>query len=179
MTRSVGDVVWVPRVGMHRVEAVCPICFGKKRAIVILGDDSKVSVECDNCGCGYDGPRGVVTEYINEAIAESFAIVAVQSETTSDGEQIGYITHGGRHARDNECFSSQEEAQAVAEKMNRDQIAEDESRADRIKKDSLKKFSWNAGYHRREAKRLREQAEVHDRKAVLCAARGKDKEVQP
>jgi len=173
MTLSLGDHVWIPRVGAHKVEVPCPVCFGKKRVTVILGDDTAVAVPCEYCGIGFEGPRGVVTEYREEPGAELMTITGIQTYIAGDGQSTDYTLDRCHREPEDRCFHSKEEAQQAAEKMAAEQKAERESRAESIKNYACKTFSWNAGYHRGAAKASRKQAEYHDRMAELCDARAK------
>ncbi len=51
---------------------------------------------------------------------------------------------------------------------------EQKTKAIYLKKEAKKSFAWNAGYHLREAKNHRKQAEYHDTKAIFCKAKGKE-----
>jgi hypothetical protein len=55
---------------------------------------------------------------------------------------------------------------------------EQSTRAEYLKKNMNKKYSWNAGYHLKEAKRSEEQAAYHRKKAMLCKAKAKDDAVK-
>jgi len=74
-----------------------------------------------------------------------------------------------------DVWATEGEAQIVANEKKR-QLDEDQiTRAESIKKDVQKSFSWNAHYHMRHAKKDRESAEYHDKMAVICRSRAKEK----
>ena len=59
----IGDKVWTVERNHTGRWVQCPECFGTKFVTVILGDDSKLTVDCTTCGCGFNNPTGVVETY--------------------------------------------------------------------------------------------------------------------
>lgn len=84
---KIGDRVWWARCGTREVAHDCPICFRKKRVILILGDDSEVEVECDFCGKGYEGPKGYILEYQWVATPEEVRIDGLNIEENNGGRK--------------------------------------------------------------------------------------------
>jgi len=88
----------------------------------------------------------------------------------SDKEDVRY--YRGNHTYDEkDVWATKEEAQIVAN-AKKEQLDKDQAtRAEYIKKDVQKSFSWNAHYHMRHAKKDRESADYHDKMAVICKAK--------
>ena len=170
---EIGDTVFFPVVGQECVSVVCPICDGTGKVILILGNGDSMELPCDYCGRGYEGPTGRVSEYKYSIRAGSGVVKCIDITVDGNGEHRRYHIND-RYLEEKDVF--QEEAPALeAAKLKAEQIERDNNaRADYIKKDRAKSFSWHAGYHLREAKRNRKDAEYHDKMAVLCKARAKD-----
>ena len=173
MKIAIGDRLWIPRTGNTQTQKPCPVCFGKLAVTIILGDDSRIGTMCDYCGKGFDGPTGVESVYERLPGAELFVVAEIRTVTTEDGESSEYTTANCRLARDGNLYATEQEAIEASKDLQKEQIEYDEKRAEIIKGNVHKSFSWNVGYHRREAKRLREKIEYHERKAFLCEERVK------
>jgi len=169
---NIGDVVWIARHGRQERHDPCPVCFGKLVVTVILGNGDEVDTPCSYCGAGFDGPRGWVTEYRIEPATATTVIMGRESR-----EQQGHAPEITYHGLGCYCYSqaivfaTEGEALAESVKLCEKEIKEQEERACFIKKNKIKSFAWNVGYHLREAKRLRDQIGYHERMAVLCKAK--------
>jgi hypothetical protein len=169
---NVGDHVWTAITGLRPIEEPCPVCFGKKSVTVILGNEDEVVVPCSFCGHGYEPPSGVVSEYRIEP-GTDFHIITGRDIHEGETTKITYCLDGGYREEQDNIFSTKEEALAASAKMCENEKTERETKSCYLKKDATKSFAWNAGYHLREAKRLREQIAYHERMAVLCKAKDK------
>jgi len=170
---NVGDKVWVAWVERRDVTELCPVCFGKLQVLLTLGNDDTVTLPCDYCGKGYNAPVGTVTEARYGSGAELKTIETVDVTQTASGETYEY--HSGHYIlRPERVFDTKEEALLCCESIAQELNKEQETRAEYIKKDVKKSFSWNAGYHLREAKRKEGEAEYHRKKAAICKSRGKE-----
>ena len=169
---SVGDRVWWAHCGTQEVRELCPVCFGKLEVTLTLGDGSVLTLPCDYCGKGFEGPKGYVKSWTYRAEAENVEITAVLVNETQEGEHREY-RHGCYCLSPDDIFATKEEALAPAAFKAKEHNHDGDTQAEYIKANAKKSFSWNAGYHLREAKRNREQAEYHERKAVLCKERAK------
>jgi hypothetical protein len=177
MKWNIGDRPWLATVGRKSVERSCPICAGKKQVTLILGTEESVILPCSYCAPGYEEPRGWVTEYEFISNAEQLTICEMRVKSNSDGEKREYIFSGNRYVDDeNKLHHTREEALVECEVLCK-QIEHDENtRSEYIKADKKKTFSWNAGYHLREAKRDEESAARHRRQAALCKAKSKERD---
>jgi len=171
---NVGDSVWWARCGTLEVKNTCLVCFGKLQVTLILGDGSHIALPCDYCSKGYYEPKGYTVDYEYVSEPELRTISAVNVAQDANGETREYRSH------DNYILSAEDIFDTEAEAMERCKVRtaalaeEQRTRAEYIKANVNKKFSWNAGYHLREAKRKESEAIRHREKAAICKARGKE-----
>jgi len=176
---KIGDQLWWARWEPYHEERIpCPICYGKREVTVVLGNGDLVIVECDYCGKGYDGPTGYVKERSAKAFAQLVTISAISSIENETGTSHEYHVHlsdsSSYMPAAEDLFAAEEEALLRAEAKAAIERKQLEGNAEYLKKQTTKNFSWNAGYHLRCAKTAHKEAELHERKAVLCKARAKD-----
>jgi len=175
---QVGDQVWWARYGMREVRVDCPVCYGKLKVNLILGNNDQVTIPCTYCGMGFEGPCGYVTEHQYVADAELVIINEVRIRSISGGSDIteyivGTPGRGGYYVDPKDLFNTKEEAVARSLLKLQEDAALKETLAEEIKASRHKSYAWNAGYHMREAKRSHESAEYHEKMAVICKSRSK------
>ena len=91
---QLGDTVYVVQECRSMpVEKTCPVCFGKMRVTVILGNGKLEDTLCEYCGKGYEGPRGYVVDYeLHSAVRQ--AIITGASFTNQVGVRFGLRPYG-------------------------------------------------------------------------------------
>ena len=170
---NVGDHVWWAHCGMEKVLQTCPVCAGKLTVTLILGSGEHVVLPCEYCRRGYEASRGFVDGYEYHAVVERVVIESYRSQAGADGETRDYFTRGCYVLYRSDIFDTEEEArervaQIVAAKN------ESELKQGRCRKDhSSRSYAWNAGFHMREAKKARAEAERHEGLAVICKDRSR------
>jgi hypothetical protein len=176
----VGDIVWVAECAPYVEKRVlCPVCFGKKEVTLILGNGDSVILPCGNCQAGYDQPTGYVTIHEPVVRASQKRIDRVEIIETEEGQVREYgaeLFASGcgttyQALDNNKIFDTEVEALRKAQ-----HDAEEISKNQNPKAKLDKSYSWNAGYHMRHAKRLREEIEYHEKQAILCKSRTKETE---
>jgi hypothetical protein len=167
---KVGDGVWVAQSGHRDVREVCPVCYGKLEVLLILGNGDKVTLPCDYCGKGYSSPTGYVTEYGYFTSAVFMTIDAVEVTATANGEEVLYHSDFYLLYPAN-VFDTKAEALTKGEELAAELAEQQRTRTEHIKADVKKSFTWNAGYHLREAKRKEAEAARHRERAKLCKAK--------
>lgn len=136
----------------------CPDCFGKRFLMVILGDDSRVTIACEGCSAGYDPPTG-----INKLYQASGRVVeaTVTGIDVREGKVEYHTTAGYRESYD--VFRTREEAEIRAKV-----VGDEQAHRDLLhffgKEQPTRKWSWNATYHRREAKNAKQSLAYHTAK---------------
>lgn len=165
---SVGEPVWWAHCGQREVVHPCPVCFGKLRVTVILGNDEAISTPCDYCGKGYDGPQGIEREYEWVASPELVTVCGVSTE--QDGSKtVARYKSAGYILDQEDVFSTREEAVARCVERAAEHKADEDKRRTHMKEHSHKSFSWHVGYHRRQIKEAKRQLEWHEARAIACA----------
>ena len=168
---QVGDRPWVIHIGQTLVSQPCPVCFGKCVVTLILGNGDSVELPCENCARGYEPPTGRVTEYVFSSGARQETIVEVETKQSPGGIAVEYRTVDHYCYKEEEVFTTEAEALVLCSQKCAKADEEQRTRAEYIKENVKKKYSWNAGYHLREAKREEESAARHRAKAKLCKAK--------
>lgn len=171
---KIGDTVWYAKCQYEQVTKPCPTCFRKKEVTLILGNDEQVVLPCRGCAPGYSPPTGVISEYEYVVEPEEVRITGVEIKIDIDKESILYKSDNFLY-HDEDLFLTKEEAAKRAEEKKVQLDKEQRTRAEHIKQNIHKDFSWNAYYHMRKAKECRAEALRHDEQAKLCKERAKVK----
>lgn len=106
---NVGDKMWWAKYERQEVKKTCPICFGKMRVRVILGDDSQIETDCTYCERGYK-KYGYITEYEYVSAVEQVEITHKEVNEDENGRNIEYRYGEWRLTLDN-AFDTKEEAE--------------------------------------------------------------------
>lgn len=173
MTYKVGDIVWVASFEGHEERIQCPVCYGQLQVTVILGNGEQVVVDCGFCDIGLEGPRGYVTEYMQGPRARKMLISRQTVDQNVFGEAKIEFYSDYHVLKPDRCFDTEAEALAAAQKLSEEWNAEQMNNPKFLKKNLVKSYAWNAGYHLREAASHRGDAEYHEKKAQLCKERAK------
>jgi hypothetical protein len=175
---NIGDTIWTPLPAQRQIDVLCPVCFGQRKVTVILGDDTHIETPCEFCCLGSDDPQGTVTEWTSSAGAMARIVTEVRETVTRTTHTVEYVCDTWVVTAER-AFTTQEEAIAVAIAESEAQALDEAERSATRKKHSHKSYAWHVGYHKREAKRAREQAAFHEQRAVECAARVRKKATNP
>jgi len=166
MTFNIGDTVWYAASEPRRVTIRCPVCFGKREVVVILGDDSRVAVDCDYCGKGYEGPQGSTIEYDSTPIAISDIVTGMELTATAQGTSVAHYDLGKRsHVYPDKVHADEATALAAAVEARREYMEGEDRRLGWKKETAPKDATWSVGYHMREAKKCSEKLKYHEGKA--------------
>jgi hypothetical protein len=165
---GVGDWVWCARLKREQVDVPCPVCFTKKEVTVRLGNGDEVVVDCDYCS------RGYVSEYVEDGAPERYLITAKTVTEMSEGKRTGYHSHHYYFEDTGDLlFATESEAMARGLELAREKKVKEETKSEYLKKNNLKSYAWNAGYHIRNARDHEKQAAYHHEKARLCKIKAK------
>lgn len=154
---NLGDTVyWIYSSNHYSKKIPCPMCFGKKKVEVILGDNSTIKSECGYCRHGVDFATGTATTWGPHAEIKSGKITGINM---SEGWKysVGYSS-----LYDYELFATEEEAAGpLAERW-----VEVKKQAEAFFKESFvnatEKQIWSAGYHRQCIERAKQTIEWHE-----------------
>lgn len=161
-----GQVVYCVEANAHaRFEVPCPVCYGKKKVTLILGNGESQDVSCECCDFGMRGPSGVVSEWGPWSRVVPAAVDSITQE--SSGWKVSCGHHSG------EIFATEEEAEARRLALHADAEASAERMNEQNILRAIRKTTWTAGYCRRKIAHLRREMEWHEEK--LCQAKAKAK----
>ena len=159
---QIDDTVYVAAASAYsRKDVACPICFGKLSVTLILGNGEHQPVECDFCGKGYEGPRGVVEEYVACSSVEQRIVIGIGKDERGWHVDTGYNV---QRIADGNVFAARADAEARRIVLHADAEQEARRRWEGHVSEGKKKSSWSAGYHRRQLKELRRKAGWHEEK---------------
>ena len=168
---KVGDKVYYARTGRKEISRPCPVCFGKLKVIVILGNDDHVQLDCTYCSRGYEPPNG--KEFFSEHVVEvtQHTIKEVRFEESEKGRKVEYLSNHHFLEPEN-IFDNKEDAY-----IRTLQLVIDRNKADMIelaRKDKVdKSYAWHAGYYLRQAKNAKEGFERYSQKAIIMKDKSK------
>jgi len=172
--RKIGDIVWYPEVKTVAKKVPCPDCFGDKKLTVILGDGSRVRIDCAGCTCYYVGspdhltPTGYVAKYTYEVNSRRVEVTGIK--ISRDGTAYEY----DGHRTTKEIFDTKEEADAAAKRIAK-KMGEDALERFKYKKEKDRKtWAWNVTYHRRKIKHAREKLDYHSKKLGIALEKTKE-----
>ena len=86
---NVGDKVWWAKYQNQIVKKVCPICDGKLKVTVILGNGDHVETDCTYCERGFR-KYGYVEEYEYVAAVEQVEITHKEVSEGANGRTVEY-----------------------------------------------------------------------------------------
>lgn len=173
---NIGDRPWLARCDYVPVSRLCDTCYGKRKVTLILGNDDMVELPCNACDVGYSGPTGKIDEYEYLTKPRQVTITGMAIDTDCKGEKVEYregYSCSYHVYKDEDLFDTEEEAAERGSQQKIELEKEQNIRAEHIKKYKRKSLSWNAAYHTRIAKKMRQDIEYHERMAVACKARSK------
>ena len=181
---KIGQPVWVARTTRVANKVLCPVCFGKKVVVLILGDDSQVELECDNCSKGFMPPTGHVDGdwQWKARVDEAGVITGVRVDTSKDKTEVLYWFNqgGGCTVGHNEedLGVTYEETLSIALEHAIKRQTEENRKAREEKEKPHKSYSWHVGYHLRKAAQASAEYTRHTEKAKFMETKvRKPKEV--
>jgi hypothetical protein len=171
-TYQIGDAVWRPTYESQTAWVECPDCCGSGRLGVIMGDQTLVYVDCQNCQSGWEAPQGRLKVYDRSPKAKLETVVGIRID---DGK-IEYQTTNSWCSLEDMLFTDEAEALIAARQLADLHSREERDRVLRKEKDT-RSWAWNASYHRGQIKRAREQIDYHTAKLNVASLKAKaDKE---
>lgn len=169
---NVGDKVWWAKYERQKVKKTCPICFGKMRVRLILGDESQVETDCTYCERGFT-MYGWVTEYEYVSAVEQVEISQKEVSEGMDGRKVEY-RYGSYCLNLDNAFKTKEEAEVALLKKIDDAKREEIQRLEYGKNNNPRKYSWHVGYYQKIKKDALKQIELCDKKIQYFRSKAKD-----
>lgn len=125
-------------------EVPCPVCYGNLCVVIELGSGERITVECDACGLGYDGPRGVV----NEPCAGSEVCSLKTGGLVFEGNGWWILNDYRKLHWGVDVFATREEAEVRREILFADAEREAVNRGESIAAHKRKSLTWKVRYYR-------------------------------
>ncbi len=166
---EIGGVYWIATPTNEKVTLPCPVCAGNQTIDVILGSGERVTVECEGCGIGLDGPRGTVQEYRLEPAVKQVVVDRVSRMPVTPTDKWSFYLVGEGYADENELFETETEAWAAA-LMKRAQQDERNMRAMQTTRGHAGKSGWSVRFHRKKIADLTRQIVWHQNKVIAAKA---------
>ncbi len=158
---KIGDVVWAANRRRVEKSMVCPDCLGKKFLTVILGDDSRVTINCSFCDGGlYSGPCGLIHYCQEEVQAEMITIEGLEEMAGNVTYKYNVNDEGCCYdvIKEQDVFPTKEEAQNRALTLAQEY---EQSERDRInyKLKPAKTWAWHVRYYRNNIRQAQKEIE--------------------
>jgi hypothetical protein len=169
---SVGDKVWWAKYQRENVKETCPICDGKLRVTVILGNGNHIETDCTYCEKGFQ-PCGWITEYEYVSDVKQVEITHKEVNEGANGRSVEYMYGCYCLTLDN-AFETREEAEEKLKEKIAKAKKEDLERTEYSKNQNPRKYSWDVGYYRRQKRDALKTIERCDRKIKYFKAKIKD-----
>ena len=165
---NIGDKVWYAKLKSKQETLTCPECFGKKCLTVILGDDSKVTIDCAGCSSGYNPPKGYVTYWKQDV---DVPLVIIEKVNISKKE-VEYYFNDCYYAKDTDVFSTKEEAEIRAKELAEEHNKQELNKIYQKEKNN-RNWSWHVYYYRNMIRNA--EKDIERAKAKLDVAKEKAK----
>lgn len=159
---NVGDKVWWAKYERQEVKKTCPICFGKLRVRLILGDDSQIETDCTYCERGFQ-QYGYVIEYEYVSAVELVEIDTKEVNEDGNGRQVEY-RYNHYCLDDKNTFENREEAEEALKEIIAKVEKDDLERLEYGKDQNPRKYSWHIGYYQRKKRDALKEIEFADKK---------------
>lgn len=138
----IGQTYWLPVVNPQPVRVPCPVCYGQKAVMVILGNGEHVTVACE--GCNVQGPEGTIQEYSYEPGTKPFTVTGVES---MHGGNWSVKSAEGDTANWNDLRDTHEAAMEASAQFMASLIEDNRRRATALNDSALKRTTWLVRYH--------------------------------
>lgn len=153
----------------------CPVCFGKLAVVLILGNGEHVTVECDACGRGFDGPQGWVDDPCPSSRVEKVTIDGLKMDygTLKVTANHSTLTMGV------DAFWTEAEAEVVRVALFAKAQVDAANNAHMRHGYATKKLTWTVSYHRAELKKAKRAIDYHTIKLSDALARQRKPKPEP
>lgn len=161
--KNIGDKVWWATCGQKQITIDCPVCFRKKKVVLILGNGEQIETPCEYCVSGFEEPKGFTNEYQLVSEVKEIAITGKEVREDENGRRIEYRFQN-YCLDDTNIFNTKEDAEnRVKELIKIHEDSEVERNAYKKKKNQTH-FSWSVGYHRKRLKDAQREIDYNSRK---------------
>lgn len=170
---KIGDRVWRASFEIVEKKIVCDDCRGDGRLVVIMGDNSSVSIECTGCKSGFDGSRGynIIHDWVEQSKPAIISKIEISSTEVQYQSQIcQYSNYTGG---ENTFFATEKEANIRAAEMGKEHQDKQLERLKKLKHNHRHSWAHNATYHRSCIKHAKIDLEYHTAKLQVASLKAK------
>lgn len=160
---KIGDELWWPSFQGRETSVECPSCGGTGRLRIMFHDDSVESVDCPECGVGFNPPTGRIKCYDRKAEIHAVTVKGIEI----DGDEAKYKTSRNYSVDEDELFDNEKDAMAAAEAKAVKYDEEERQKIFKREKDG-QSWAWHAVYHRRCIKDAKRNLEYHTKKLEVA-----------
>jgi hypothetical protein len=141
---EIGHTYYLPHHNPTQVSVPCPVCYGKKEVVMILGNGEFVTVQCEGCGLGYEEPRGYIMEYTYEPCVSQFKVESVYSMY---GGEWCLKSTGGEKANWTQLHTTEESAREAATTAMQKSLGQNIQQSIGRTKRQREQSTWTVAYH--------------------------------
>lgn len=174
----VNDKIWLSKIGQREVWVDCPVCYGKKKVTLILGNDEQAVLDCGYCERGWESPSGKEMIYKFVAEPEEITISGVSSNEREGKREVSYYYNGNYHVGPEKLFNTKEEAEVECQKAIKEHHEEQLRQLGHKNVSSRRKFGWNAGYYIRKLNDLKKEMARYEEKIQIIRVKKKEVEIE-
>ena len=168
---NVGDKVWWAKYQKQQVKKTCPICDGKMRVVVILGNGDHIETDCTYCERGFQ-KYGWVNEYEYVSAVEQVEITGKEVHEYNGERSVEYRYGSYCLSLDNAFTTKQEAEEKLIEKIKQAQ-EEDLKRMEYGKDNNPRRYSWHVGYYQKKKRDALKEIDWCDKKIAYFKGKAK------
>lgn len=170
MKYKIGDIVyWVESSSNMEKTIPCPICFGKRFVIIILGDDTQEKIECGYCSHGIERATGYIKTWLPCAMVKSDRITGVSSRYGIKYEL------SNRQIEEQDIFDNEKDAEIEKEIRYKQEVERSQLWFKESFVSAKKSQVWSVGYHKNEIKRNQRTIEWHQERIGMIKVKSDEK----
>lgn len=161
---NIGDKVWWATCETSQITIPCPVCFGKKVVVLILGNEEKVQTECEYCRNGLSDSRGYTEEWQRISGVKLIELTGKEVAENTSGRTVEYRYQNYCLKKGESIFDTEDEAKNRVVEMIKEYEDSEVSRNAHKKRSSQSHTSWSVGYHRGRLKNAEREVVYHSSK---------------
>lgn len=151
---AIGEELWLADYDSVAQWDLCPVCFGGLKVKMTLGNGNEHMLDCAFCSPGYGAPQGKVHEHRTRFKPRRF----IAESVTMSGSDF-YYQEGHTNAQAEKLSRDRATCEAMCDKMNAEQIAQEERRTVANLQSKKRGMVWSVGYWRNNLKKAEHEVD--------------------
>ncbi len=169
---ELGSDVWYITLQVTKYSETCPDCMGQKYLTVILGDGSKITIDCGRCSRhpALLTPTGQVDRHKRSLETRSSKVIKIELTGGREKSSILYAT-GDKDSllmKEEDLFLTQEEASAKMKEISKIPLSENMEQIRYEVREAQRDISWRVNYLREEIERTQKNLVYFTRKLDIA-----------